>query len=94
MPKPALSRRISSPTVGKCDAVIKTTVTDELSDLLTRRARDLGYRSTADCLREIVEVALLGPEHVLSLHQRRIGALAQNRPAAGPDPDPGDTHGA
>lgn len=87
-PRTALSRRITSPSSGKCDAVIKTTVTFELADLLTHRARELGYRSTADCLREIVEVALLGSEHVLSLHQRRIDALAQNRPDAGPPSAP------
>jgi hypothetical protein len=80
MNPPVFSRRVSSPLAGKCDVPAKTMLTEETAYQLSVYARLHGYKSTADCLREMVEVMLYGPEHVVSLHRERIDALAQNWP--------------
>jgi hypothetical protein len=63
---------------------LKTNVTEEVAALLTVYMHERGYQTTADCLREMVEVMLLGRDHVLSVHQHRIGALDRNWAGIGP----------
>lgn len=66
--------------MGKQTAVLKTLVTDEVSDDFTKFARQHGYSGTSDCLRELVPVAVYGPDHLASVCAPRIAALA--RPVA------------
>jgi hypothetical protein len=72
------SRPTSMPTAEKNDIAIKTMVSDRVNDDLRRFAREQGYGSVSDCVRELLMVALYGRDHLLSLHQQRISALAKN----------------
>jgi len=72
------SRPTSSALAGKFDVVNKVLLNDELSDELRAWARENGYPSVSDCLREMVIVMLRGENYLASLHSQRISALARN----------------
>lgn len=72
------SRPTSAALAGKFDVVVKTLLNDELSDELRVFARDNGYGSVSDCLRELVIVAIRGEDYLTSLHAERIRSLARN----------------
>ncbi len=72
------SRPTSAALSGKFDVVVKTLLNDELSDELRVFARENGYGSVSDCLRELLIVAMRGEEYLASLHAQRIAALARN----------------
>lgn len=78
----AASDRLSRPTSaalgGKCTVPLKTLVPDEVADDFARFARERGYGSTSDALRDIVLVAMHGKDYLLNLHRARIDALASN----------------
>lgn len=77
-----LSRPTSAAFAGKQTATLKCNVTDEVSEEFGRFARERGYASTSDCLRELVIVALYGAETLTDLHRQRIKALVRNWPDA------------
>ena len=63
---------------------LKACISDSMDDDLRRFTREHGYVSTSDCIRELLRLALYGPDHVLDLHRARIESLARNlvnRPA-------------
>lgn len=72
------SRPTSSSLPGKFDVCVKVLLNDELSDELRVFAREGGYGSVSDCLRELVIVAIRGEEYLTSLHAQRIKTLARN----------------
>jgi hypothetical protein len=65
-------------TVEKNDVTKKTCISDSMAEELARYTRENGYSSESDCIREILKVAIYGPDHVLDLHRARIEALAKN----------------
>lgn len=79
-----LSRPTSSPSAEKNTVTVKACISDSMDDDLRRFTREHGYVSTSDCIRELLRLALYGPDHVLDLHRARIESLARNlvnRPA-------------
>lgn len=70
---------------GKQTCTLKTLVTDEAAEDFARFARERGYVSTSDALRELVLVAVYGCAYLTDLHKRRIESLASNRHATGPE---------
>lgn len=72
------SRPTSTGMSGKFDVCTKVLLNDELADELRAWARENGYPSVSDCLREMVIVMLRGPDFLASLHANRIEALAKN----------------
>lgn len=72
------SRPTSSPLTGKFDVCVKVMLNDEMSDALRLRARELGFGSVSDCLRETIAVFLFGEERLIDLHAERIRMLAKN----------------
>ena len=72
------SRPTSAALAGKFDVVVKTLLNDELADELRVFAREHGYGSVSDCLRELCIVAMRGEEYLTSLHAERISLLARN----------------
>ena len=79
------ARPTSSAMNGKQTATLKTLVTDEVSDDFARFARERGFGSTSDALRELVVVALYGADFLIDLHRKRIASLGVNRAAIGTD---------
>lgn len=71
---------------GKQTATLKTMVADEVAEDFARFARQRGYPSQSDCLRELVLTAIYGPEHVANLHRERIVSLFGDRSAIGTPP--------
>lgn len=74
----AFSRPTGAITIEKNDVPLKTHVNERLADDLRRFARDHGYSSVSDLVRELLTVAMYGSAHLVSLHAARIDALAQN----------------
>lgn len=72
------SRPTSAAFAGKFDVAVKVLLNDELSDELRVFARENGYGSVSDCLRELVIVAVRGEDFLVSLHADRIAQLARN----------------
>jgi hypothetical protein len=80
----ALSARPTSSAMnGKQTSVLKTLVTDDVSDDFGKFARDRGFGSTSDALRELILVAMYGPDFLVDLHRKRINSLGVNRSAIG-----------
>lgn len=81
------ARPTTAAMTGKQTATLKTMVTDEVTDEVAddfaRFARQRGYPSQADCLRELVLTAMYGPDHVADLHRQRIQSLFGDRSAIG-----------
>lgn len=75
MAEDSLSRPTSNALLGKQTATLKTLVTDEVKDDFERFARERGYPSSSDCLRELVLVAVHGPSYLADLHRKRIESL-------------------
>ncbi len=69
------ARPTSAAMAGKQTATIKTMVTDEVAEDFNRFARERGYPSQSDCLRELLLTALYGADHVADLHRRRVQSL-------------------
>lgn len=80
------ARPTSSAMNGKQTATLKTMVSDEVAEDFARFARQRGYPSQSDCLRELVMTAVYGPEHVANLHRERIVSLFGDRSAIGTPP--------
>lgn len=80
------ARPTSSAMSGKQTATLKTMVADEVAEDFARFARQRGYPSQSDCLRELVLTAIYGPEHVANLHRERIVSLFGDRSAIGTPP--------
>lgn len=76
---PVFARGVSSPIHGKRDIPVKTLLTDEVSEDLRRFALKNGYTSMGDCLRDLIEVTLYGHQHLVSVRQQQLTALARNR---------------
>ena len=76
---PLMARPTSCAIGGKQTAVIKTSVTDQVSDDFATFARIRGYASASDCLREILLVTMYGPDYMADLHRQRIASLVQNK---------------
>ena len=79
----SFARPTSSALLGKQTATVKTSVYDEVAEDFSRFARERGYGSGSDCLREIVMRALYGEDWLVNLHRQRIASLSQNLPAIG-----------
>jgi len=62
---------------GDDEAEVKTRVTQSFKELLTKRARSLGYRSAADFVRDALHVAVLGAEVVEQCHASRRRGVGQ-----------------
>jgi hypothetical protein len=77
------ARPTSSAMLGKQNCQLKTLVSDEVCDEFGRFARERGFGSTSDALRELVLVALYGPDFLIDLHRKRIASLGVNRSAIG-----------
>lgn len=77
------ARPTTAAMTGKQTATLKTMVTDEVAEDFARFARQRGYPSQADCLRELLLTALYGPDHVADLHRQRIASLFGDRSAIG-----------
>ena len=77
------SRPTSTVLGGKQTATLKTNVSDEVHERFQAYARERGYQSDSDCLRELILVALFGVEAMADLHRRRIESLGQNRTSTG-----------
>ena len=69
--------------LGKQICPLKTLVSDDVSDDFGRFARERGFGSTSDALRELVLVALYGTDYLVNLHRKRIESLGVNRSAIG-----------
>lgn len=80
----AAARPTSSVFAGKQTATLKTMVTDELREDFERYARVRGYGSASDCLRELVLVAVHGPQLLADLHKKRIDSLVVFQPGIVP----------
>lgn len=72
------SRPTGMPSTEKNSVTVKACITDTMDDDLRKFARENGFGSTSDCIREVLRLALYGPDHVLDLHRARIEALARN----------------
>lgn len=72
------ARPTSSAAMGKQTVVLKTLVSDEFDEQFRRFARERGYGSTSDCLREIAICAVLGSDYLADLHRSRIESLGRN----------------
>ena len=77
------ARPTSSAMNGKQTCALKTLVTDEVGEEFAKFARERGYPSASDCLRELVMVSVYGPDYLSDLHRRRIASLGLNRSAIG-----------
>lgn len=80
-----LSARPTSSGLGKCISVLKTTVPEELAEEASKAAREGGYGSVSDWLREVVIVNLRGADWLLNVHANRIGALVQKSATTEPE---------
>lgn len=74
----SLSRPTSSALAGKNTVPLKTLVPDEFADDFQRFAKDRGYGSASDCMREVLMVSVYGSEWLANLHRQRIESLARN----------------
>jgi hypothetical protein len=81
----ALAARPTSQGFGKCTAPLKTLVPDEAKDDFIRRARELGYGSDSDALRELVFIFTYGADHLAKVHTDRITRVAGNMAGIGPE---------
>lgn len=72
------SRPVGNFTAEKNDITVKSCITESMDHDLRQYARAHGYSSTSDLIREVLKIALYGPDHVLDLHRARIEALAKN----------------
>ena len=61
---------------GKATETLKTSVTPELRDDFERWSRERGYPTSAECLRELIAVAVHGVAHITESHRKRIESLA------------------
>ena len=66
------ARPTSSALLGKQTATLKTSTTDEFAELFSRWARERGFGSSSDCMRELLYIAVLGPDWLIDLHRQRI----------------------
>lgn len=82
----SFARPTSSALLGKQTATLKTSVTDEFSEVFARWARDRGYGSGSDCMREVLYAAVYGPDWLIDVHRQRIASLAQNLAGIGTQP--------
>jgi hypothetical protein len=78
-----LSRPTASALSGKQTVVLKTMVSDEVADAFTRFAKERGYATVSDCMRELLLVAVYGPDYLTDLHRQRIASLVRNQANAG-----------
>lgn len=84
-PDGLLSRPTSSAFAGKQTATLKTSVSDEVHDAFERFARNRGYASSSDCLRELIHVTVFGAKTMADLHRQRIESLVPNGAETGTD---------
>jgi Arc/MetJ-type ribon-helix-helix transcriptional regulator len=73
----------SSYTAEKNDVTIKSCITDSMDQDLRLYARQHGYASTSDLIREALKLVLYGEQHVLNMHRARIESLAKNLSRSG-----------
>lgn len=81
------ARTSASHPLGKCTESVKTFVPEEIKDELSRKARELGYGSESEYVRELVIVALRGIEYLTSLHAERLERMSQNLAGIGKGSD-------
>lgn len=70
------SRPTSSPLAGKHDVCVKVMLTDSMADALRATARDNGFGSVSDFLRELIGANLYGEQGWIDLHADRIKRMA------------------
>jgi Arc/MetJ-type ribon-helix-helix transcriptional regulator len=75
---PLSSRPTTSPFHEKNDIAVKAMVSERVNDDLRKFARDNGFTSQSDLIREALKLVLYGEQHVLNMHRARIEALAKN----------------
>ncbi len=61
---------------GKCTAVAKTLIPEQLKEDFGRKARELGYPGESECLRDLIALWTYGREHVERMQRSRLAALA------------------
>lgn len=68
---------------AKQDVTVKTSVTDQFKDELTRFWKAQGYASESDFVREALIGTVHGPKYLTDLHRQRIEALVRNSDRTG-----------
>jgi hypothetical protein len=81
----AMSRHMS--VGGKQTQAVKTLVSDEFKDELTKFWRQQGYQSESDFIRELLIVTVHGPDYLTDLHAQRIRSLVRNTAGVGTERD-------
>lgn len=89
MTEPVFSRPTSSPFFEKNDVVLKVMLPERMNDDVKRAAREHGYGSTSEFVRDWLAVKLYGERHVLNVHEHRVAMLARNMAANGAGSEPG-----
>lgn len=69
-------RTAGSSPLGKCDATLKTSVPEDTKIDFERLARDRGFGSSAEMLREMVLMVTYGESMVRTLYERRMSAMS------------------
>lgn len=77
MPATYTPAQISAAIHGDDDAEVKTRVTQPFKEIMSKRARALGYRSTADFARDALHIAVLGADAVEQCHAGRLRGVGQ-----------------
>jgi hypothetical protein len=85
---PSFSRPTSSSLGGKQTVPIKTMVSDEVAEAFGAFAKQRGYGSASDCMRELILVAVYGEDFIASLHRERITSLYRKGSATGQEVQP------
>lgn len=73
---PSFDSRQTSMGWGKCTEKVSTLVPVDLKEEFARAAREHGYASESDALRELVIIFTWGAERLKRLHSDRIDAAA------------------
>lgn len=77
--------QIAEALYGVEDCEIKTRVTQTAQDAARRRARQLGYRSMSEFVRDAIHIATWGPDAVEQCHAGRLRGMGQPWDEGGPD---------
>jgi hypothetical protein len=63
-------------------------VSDEVAEAFGAFAKQRGYGSASDCMRELILVAVYGEDFIASLHRERITSLYRKGSATGQEVQP------
>lgn len=87
---PVFSRGATSPLAGKRTEQLKVNLTPEVERAFRIHAAEAGYTSVSDALRDLIEVTLFGPEHLVSVRQDQLLQLAKKGPTTVPRDGPAE----